>query len=149
MTTHPPLRALAAALALTATLLVSASPAAAFSKSSQVTVNRITYASKAESCNAYWSACSWKATVSMTAKRTFRHTARVRVSGLKVSLKLSADPEAGISLQSSTTGTATETGYATSNKISGVAKPGPFSAKVGARSELTSGAVRMNSGWSN
>ncbi|MGV8909548.1 MAG: hypothetical protein ACOH1Y_11250 [Propionicimonas sp.] len=134
--------ALGGALAFATTV-----PANAFSSSSTMTSGGLTYKASATSCNLYWSACSWSATGSLSASRSYTHTADVKANGVSISITISADPSATISGNSTTMAHAVEKGYGTYNSDSGVAHPSIFSVSVAARSKMAVGSTYTQTGW--
>ena len=147
MLTKTPLRLLTVAALGGAFALASSVPAHAFSSSSAMTSGGLTYRASANSCNLYWSSCSWSASGSLSSARNFTHTADVKANGISVSITISADPSATISGNSTSMAHAVEKGYGTSNSDSGVAHPSIFSVSVAARSKMAVGSTYVQTGW--
>ena len=147
MLNKTPLRVLTAAVLGGTFALASTVPAHAFSSSSSMTSGGVTYRATATSCNLYLTACSWSATGSLSASRSFTHTADVKANGINISLTISADPGATITGNSTTMAHAVEKGYGTYNSDSGVAHPSIFSVSVAARSKMAVGSTYTQTGW--
>jgi hypothetical protein len=140
-------RILAAAVLGGAIAVASSVPAQAFSSSSSMTSGGLTYKASATSCNLYWDSCSWSASGSLSASRSYTHTADVKANGISVSITISADPSATITGNSTTMAHAVEKGYGTYNYDDGVAHPSIFSVSVAARSKMAVGSTNVQTGW--
>ncbi|VEI13049.1 Uncharacterised protein [Trueperella bialowiezensis] len=148
MHTKNKIKAALAALALAVTgIFAGTVPAQAFSSSSSLTANGVTYKVSAYSCNLYWRSCNWSTTASLSKSMRYTHTSRVKANGFGVKVTISKSPGATLSGNSTNLVTSTQRGYGRYSQNKGLATPSLFSVSVAARSSLTAGGRTVSTGW--
>lgn len=121
--------------------------AQAFTSSSTLTANGVTYKVTATTCNLYWRSCSWNTTASLSKSMNYTHTSSVKANGIGVTLTISKDPSATISGNHTNLVTSKEQGYGRYSSNKGVATPSIFSISVAARSQMSAGGRTVSTGW--
>lgn len=122
-------------------------PAQAFSSSSSLTANGVTYKVSAHTCNLYWRSCDWSTSASLSKSMRYTHTSTVKANGLGVKLTISKSPSATLSGNNTNLVTSKQHGYGRYSYNKGVAKPSVFSVSVAARSSMTAGGRTVSTGW--
>lgn len=128
-------------------VFLATASAHAFTSSSTLTANGVTYKAYAYSCNLYVTACSWNTSGSLSKAMSFTHTTHVKANGLNVSLNVSKSPGATLSGNNTNLVTSKKYGYGRSSTNKGVVKPSLFSVSVAARSQMAAGGRTVSSDW--